>query len=66
MVIRWARMHVWKEKIAGSIHRSGKGVLQTCHCDREAILFFWQGFILNWQQLESRGLTARLIGIWNA
>ena len=58
MVFRWVRMDVWKGKIPGSIHGSGKGVLPTRHCDKEVILIFWQGFILNPQQLESRGLSA--------
>ena len=53
-------------KIAGSIHGSGKGVLRTCHCDKEVILIFGQGFILNRQQLESRGLTAPLSAFQNA
>ena len=66
MVIRWAWMHGWKGKIAGSIHGSAQGVLQACHCDKEVVLIFWQGFILNPQQLESRGLAACFIGIWDA
>jgi hypothetical protein len=66
LLMQWDSMHCWKGKIMRSIQGSGKGVLQACHCDKEVILIFWQGFILNWQQLESRGLTACFIGIWNA
>ena len=47
MVFQWVRMDVWKGKIAGSIHSEGNGVLPPCHCDKEVILIFWQGFILN-------------------
>ena len=53
-------------KIAGSIHGSGKGVLETSHYDKEVILIFLQCFILNPQQLESRGLTATFSGFWGA
>jgi hypothetical protein len=65
--MQWdSSMHRWKGKIMRSIQGSGKGVLQDCHCDKEVILIFWQGFILNYNNSNRQAPRASFSAIQRA